>query len=375
VPAERDKVTIEAVDANPSVFDLFTSFELRNTMIGGSHASFEVGDAGTFNALEELTRLGSRFKVFVNDKPRLGGKIHTRRSPLDPQRSSVVQFVVRTLVSEAMAVSADPSVRVEQTSVKDFVLACYATIGATADDFVFDSGTARDLITGKASKGAREPRDLEPIKQDQARVRPPETIHAAVDRHLRRHGFMHWDGPDGKIVVGEPDDEQDPTYYFRCLRGPEGQRNNVTAIERSQDIGTAPTLLGVYGIGGGREFSKATVSSVEANESLLDLGFLRPALVIDESIRTEELAIRRARREMGQRSRTLDSWTVDADGLSFRDGRTLIPYAPDTVCDVISEGQGGAVGRYYVEATVLKLNPHQGSTSQLTIVPPGSWRL
>jgi len=374
MPVPVDRVTLEAVDQNGSVFDAWTSFELRNTMIGGSHASFEVGDAGTYNALEELTRLGSRFKVYVNDKPRLGGKVHTRQSPADAFRASVVQFIVRTFLSEAMVVSADPAVRVEETSIKDFILAVYRTIGATESDFVFEADVARDLITGRATKGGRSPTDLEPIKVDQARVRAPETVHAAVDRHLRRHGFMHWDGPDGKIVVGEPDDEQDPLYYLRLLRG-EGAQNNVLSVNRTQDIGTAATLLGVFGQGGGTEFSKAQFQSVEANEDLTNLGFIRPVLIIDESIRTEELAARRARREMGQRSRSLDSWQIEADGLSFRDGREFIPYAPDTVCDILVETHGGAVGRYYVEATQLRLDPHMGAKSSLTIVPPGSWRL
>lgn len=374
MPQARDYVTLEAVDSG-GVFDRFTSFELRNTMIGGSHASFEVGDSGTFNALQEITQLGTRWKVSVNGKPRLGGKVHTRQAPADAQRASVVQLIVRTFLSEAMVVSAEPTVKVENTSIKDFILAVYLTIGATADDFVFAADVARDLITGRTTKGGRSPRDLEPIQEPQARVRPPETIHAAVDRHLRRHGFMHWDGPDGKIVVGEPDDEQDPLYFFRMRRGAAAAVNNVLSINRTQDVGTAATQLGVYGIGGGTEFSKAQVNGQDVNESLLDLGFIRPVLIIDESIRTEELAVRRARREMGQRSRTLDAFQIECDGLSFRDGKTLIPYAPDTVCDITSELHGGDLGRYYVEATQLRLDPHMGAKSTLTIVPPGSWRL
>ena len=368
-----DIVTVEAVDENVT-FDKFTSLVLSNSIVNPSEASFEVGDEGTFNSLIELTALGAKFRVFVNSRPRLKGRIEVRNSPLDAAGSSVIQFTVRTRLTDAMYSSADPKVRTKDTSIKQFILDCYATIGLVESDFVFRADVARELITGRATRGGAPRKDIDTIKEDQAKVRPPESPHGAVERHLRRHGFMQWDAPDGRIVIGEPDDAQNPIYRFRILRHG-GAQNNLLSAERAEDIGQSPSVLTVGGTGGGRVFSKAKVSAVERRQDVIDRGFVRPVLLVDESIKTNQLAQRRARREMANRTRMLDRFVLRTDGLSYNSGSGPVNYAPDTTCDLNVETLGGAVGRFYLEEVTMQVGATSGQVTKMTVVPPGVWVL
>lgn len=369
-----DTIVLESVEEDKSL-DILTSVQMKNSINGPSEATFELGDDGTYPELEDFLALGQTFRVTVNDYARLTGRVEMLDTPLDAGRSSVLRFAIRTRLTDAVYASADPKIRVKNVSIKEFVLACYATIGVTPDKFVFDPATARQLLTGKPAKGARSPKDLAPLKEDQAKVRPPESVFTAVDRHLRRHGLMHWDSPDGKIIVGQPDDEQAPIYQFRSLRGSAAQDNNVLSVTRVRDVGDSPTLLGVFGQGGGRNFSKTKIRAIEVQQTLLDAGFNRPVLLVDEGIKTQELAERRARREVAMRTRGLDGFTVSVDGFSHDPAGRRGLYAPDTVAEVVFETSGRAFGSYYVEATQMAQSPGGGQTTQLTLVQPGVWRL
>ncbi|GAG49903.1 unnamed protein product, partial [marine sediment metagenome] len=193
-------------------FDRFTSLELTNDMSSASEAAFELGDDGTWDALYAHVAHGAQYRVTLNNRPRMTGRIEVNDVPMDASSGAVVRFVVRTKLSDAQFATADPTVKVRKVSVEDFLLALYAKLGYTKDDFLFAASTGRNLLTGKDGPAGTDV-DLEAIKVDEARVHLPETIFQAADRHLRRHGLMHWDSPDGKIIVGAPDDEQEPIYH------------------------------------------------------------------------------------------------------------------------------------------------------------------
>lgn len=372
----QDTISVEAVsDGTNSVFDRFTTFMLKNSITSPSEASFESGDDGSFESLRQLTALGSIFRVFVNGRARLTGRVEMRDSTDDPSRSSNIRFVIRTKLTDAVVASCDPKVRTKNASIKEFVLACYATIGVGEDQFIFDPKTSRDLLTGKSSRGARAPRDLAPIKDDQAKVRPPETVFQAVDRHLKRHGFMHWDSPDGKIIVGAPDDTQDPIYRFVQRRTTGSFSNNVISCQEAQDVGQAPTIMSVLGTGGGGGIAKSKISATEANETMVDGEFQRPLLIVDEGIKTKERANRRVRREMAQRTRGLQNLNVICDGLSYRSDGGLVPYAPDTVAELNIERLGGSLGAFYCESVEMTQSPGMADRTILRVVPEGIWVL
>lgn len=316
--------------------------------------------------------------MFVNGLLRLTGRVENNDIPLDAAAGSVVRFAVRTKLSDAQYSSARQNTKVSKTSLQAFILALYAPLGYTLADFEFRASTARDLITGKPSgnSGSDDPVALERIKIQEARVKPPETIFAAADRHLRRHGLMHWDGPDGKIVVGAPNDTQDPRYTFNAYRDrARSDANNIMGITKVNDVSGMPTAIGVFGVGGQRKFTRAKVAGFAQNDQMAELGFYRPLVMPAESIRTQALADRAAARELSNRSKGFDTYVIENDGLSFWDGQTITNYGTDTVCEINSDVAGGAQGAYYVHRVTHTQNAADGDKTNLVTLKRGLWRL
>jgi len=369
----EDTVTLES--DNGASFEIFTSLDVLNSMVRSSEANFEFGDDGTYNELQELTRIGAAFKVTVNGRQRVSGRLVLRNSPISAEQSSVVRATLRTKLADIEYAAADPRVRVKGRSIKEVIEAVLKSQGIEPSAIEYRADVSREIITGRRAGGARAPKNLEPLKEDQAAVQPMETVKAFLDRHLRRHGLMIWDSPDGKLVISEPDDDQDSLFVFRCFRGAEAQGNNVISIDRTEDGSTAPTSLNVYGFGGGRDFRRAKVSAARANDRFRDGEFFRPLLIVDEGVRRTELAERTAAREFSERIRRMDFLIVTTDGLSFREAQDLTPYAPDCCADVFSENLGGALGKYYVEQTLLRRTPNMGSIAELQVVKAGTWVL
>jgi prophage tail gpP-like protein len=392
-PLDMVEVHAMGVPGNPTLLDFnfsdWTSFSIKSSIIAPAEASFALGDETGWERINALCGLGSEFCVVVNDRPRLVGRVEALSSPCDARSGTVQSFIVRTKMSDAIISSAPQGIRLKGASIKDFVLACYAGIGLREGDFDFGADTSRDLLTGKSnsrqpshdlmsgksSRGRRPPKALEPLKDDQAKVNPPESIFGAVDRHLRRHGMLHWDGPDGRIIVGTPDDQQEPMGALCCYRPPYGQANNILSIERVMDVSQSPTALGVFGIGAGKDFSQTKLASIVYNRDLIERGFRRTIIINDEAMKTRALAAGRANREYATRNRGLDRLSVTVDGLSYTDGSNLFPWAPDTVFEIAVDHLGGALGNYYVEDVQLNRNASQGDVSSIMLVKQGVWVL
>lgn len=375
----RDQVRIEVI-ASTSIaggnLDNFTSLMIRNDITMPSEASFEVGDDGTWNALGDIFEPGVQFQIYINDTPRLRGRVEMNDVPLDTMAGAVVRFTVRTKLSDAMYASANQGTRVKGASIEDFVLAVYAPLGYTKADFVFLQGTSRNLLTGKNTDTNETPADLARIKVSEARVKPPETIYAAVDRHLRRHGLMHWDDPSGKIVVGAPGDDEDPTYTFNMYRDPSRSMvNNVLGATRTRDWSGVPSSVNVYGRGGKRGFTRSNVGATANDDDVTAALFYRPLHILAEGIRTNELAVRAAQRELSNRSRRKDGFSIDVDGMSFWNGTGITMYAPDTVAMINTDIAGGNAGAYYIHATTLTRDAAGGDACTLDLVKRGIWKL
>lgn len=376
-----DTVTLEASGAGGPSFvqfqvEDFTSVAVRNSIVEPAELSVEIGDETGWDRLSAITGLGSEYQVYVNDRPRLRGRVEAIDSPHDAKQGTTQRLVVRTKLSDAIYSSAPSGIRMRNINIKEFVLACYASVGLVEADFDFRGDVSRDLMTGKGSRGARSPVPLERLKADQAKVQPNETIFAAVDRHLRRHGYLHYDGADGRIVVAAPDDQQDPLYFFRSYADTRLARvNNLLTATRSFDVSGSPTHLGVFGKTGNADFTKAKIGSVLFNPDLIRAGFNRRIVIIDEGLRSRAFADRRASREFATRNRGLERMIVTVDGLSYREGATLIPYAPDTVADVLVADQGGALGAFFLESVQMERSADAGDVTTAVMVRQGVWEL
>lgn len=368
-----DEVKVEAVGLG--TLDRFTSLEIAQDLTGPTTAGFEVGDDATWNELRDFVEMGTAYRVFVNNRPVLTGRIEARDVPTDVGSGTSVRFTVRTKLADAMYASADPKTRVKDVAIKDFLLALYAPLGYTEADFVFDADVSRNLVTGKSKTTGKAPVDLEPMKEDQAKVQPPESIYAAADRHLRRFGLMHWDSPDGRIVVGAPNDEQDPLYRFTLVRKPAEGQNNVLGMTRVQDWSELATILGVFGTGGKSDYSRAKVRAFAQDDDAIAAGFYRPVVIVADGVNTQALAERAARRELSARSKLKDAWEISVDGLSFWDGASSTNYAIDTVADVFSDLVAGTAGAYYVHRVTMRRDAQNGDTTTLSAIAKGVWVL
>ena len=358
------------------VFDRFTTLQIVNDITSPSEAAFELGDDGSWKDIETFVRMGAVYKVFVNNRLRLTGRVELNDVPVDAAGGTAIRFTVRTKLADALYSSANPNLGVQKTTLKAFILSLYKPLGYAEEDFIFDQQISRDLMTGKPSQGAGPPpADLAAIEEDQAKPNPPETIFECADRHLRRFGFMHWDSPDGRIVVGAPNDEQDPLYHFRMFRGPEGRINNILALQRVRDFSEIPGLVAVIGTGGKAGFKKKGLSGFAFDNDVSDAGFARPITILTEGIRTQAMASAAARRELSARSRRKSTFRVTVDGLSYWDGREKVDYGTDTVADIVTDLVGGPVGSYFIHRVGLSRTPADGDIASLDMVERGIWRL
>lgn len=358
---------------NSVLIDRSTSYSITTDITTPSETLIELGDNGTWAALKDAIAIGRRFKIGLNGSPLMTGRLLTRAMPLNAQAGATVQAIVRTWTADA-AYSSCQAINVQGATLKDIVLKAYATLGATESDFQFDADVARDLITGRGKNtGAKV--DLSAITEQNARVQPPETVYAFVDRHLRRFGLMHWDSPDGKIVVGKPNDQQAPIYWLQCVRqNPRG--NNILDCRRSEDYESVPTSLSVYGQGGGRDYARATISHSLQNSVLTGVSppILRPTMVIDESINTLALAEYRAKREMAQRSLAMDSWDITVRNWTYSDqNQQLVPWTINTVCGLVVDVASPVQAPFFIWKVARTGNASEGHIARLTVAAQGVW--
>jgi len=368
--AHVDTMYIEAVGIGQ--IDNLTSVQITNDLTSPSEGAFEMGNEGTWPAIAENVKHGTQYKVFVNDLLRLSGRVEFTDQPTDASAGSTVRLTVRTKLADAAYASAPPNVKVKDTSIKEFVLKLYAPLGYTASDFQFSQAAGRDLLTGEGSGGAGDSVDLEPMTAQDAKVNPPETVYDAADRHLRRHGLMHWDSPDGKIIVGTP--AADGSALYRLVMNVDGQRNNILACTASQDWSGVPSSVTVVGSQKKVGTSRKRIGYIESDHEVSAAGFWRPVVVMAEGIRSVDNAKRAAAREMSARRKNMDAWEIEVDGLSWWDGDHGVNWATDTFVEIESDLIGRPTGLYYIHKVVHRRDVN-GDKTNLGVVRKGLWVL
>ena len=358
MPRKPDQITVESDDGG--LFDAFESLTISNDILRTAEAKFELGDDNAFFELEEIIRPGNDFTVKLNGRPRLKGRAEVNMIPGSAGGGVKLSLTVRSKMSDARYASADPSIKVEKSSIKDFLLLLFKPLGIVEKDFVFAPFTAADLMTGKAGDStlAFEP---DPIKVDQAKVNPPETIYSAATRHLKRYGATIWDAPDGRIIVGAPDDTQTPQFQLICCFPPDGQGNNLLDFRKIIDWSDVGKEINVHGSTAGQEIADATGH------------FNRRVIIKNQGSKEQGQADRLAVRELSARSRTKDAWEIGVDGWTYWDGSAQIPWANNTTAEVNIAPAGGARGTYLIVATDLQLSVGGAVTTRLQLVAPGVW--
>jgi prophage tail gpP-like protein len=365
-----DQVRIEA--AGVGTIDNLTATQISNDLTAPSEGAFELGNEGTWASIAEQVQNGTEYMVFVNELLRLTGRVEFTDQPTDAQGGSTVRLTVRTKLADAMYASAKPTIKVKDTSIKEFILALYEPLGFTAADFQFSQAAGRDLLTGEGSAGAGDTVDLEPMKADEAKVNPPETVYDAADRHLRRHGLMHWDAPDGKIIVGAPAADGEATY--RLILNQDGRSNNILACTPAQDWSGVPSSVTVIGAQRRKGTSRKRVAGGVIEHDVFYAGFHRPIVIQAEGITSVDKAKRAAAREMSARRRTMDCWDIEVDGLSWWDGDHGVGWSTDAFVEIESDLIGKPTGLYYIHRVVCRRDVN-GDKTNLSVVRKGLWVL
>lgn len=375
---DGDVVTIESVSGgNASILvDRCTQYEIVTDLLSPSTARFELGDEGTWEELRPVIDIGSRYVVSVNGFPRIVGRLLTRNMNVTADAGATIQLAIRTRLADAMYTVCDAKIGVKNVTLKDIILAAFKRMGLVEADFIFEANVARDLLTGRSSPGQPAP-EVQTLREDEARPHAPETVYGYVDRHLSRFGLMMWDAPDGRIVIGRPDDTQRPIYSMTCRRGAAAQANNLLSATKTEDFEEVPRDLWVFGVGGGKDQALARVKFVQLDPVLFGVSptLDRSAMIIDESIKTEAQAAARARREMMRRSLQKDTWLLETDGFGYWDGSSSFPYVIDAVADVQVDVGGGAVGPYLLYQCTMHGNAEQGNTTKIAAAGKGVWNL
>jgi len=375
VPRQPDRISVHT---STGEFDRFSRITITNDITSPTEAVLELGDDDAYNELRDLVAPGEDFTVRLNGKPRLKGRAEINVIPADPQNGIVIQLTIRTKLSDARYASGDPKTRVENSSVEEFLLALYKPLGFAKADFLFAPNNARDLITGLLKGSNTVPEDFEAIKVKAAKVKPPETIYNAAERHLKRYGATQWHGPDGRIIVGRPDDTQDPTYRLLSKRGKQSRGNNVVRYRKIVDFSEVPSSVVVYGQTRGGDITKSPIKGVAVDADAFTLAantghFNRLVVMSSQQAKTQAQADRIAQRELSKRIRRKDAYEVTVDGWSYWTGTEQIPWANNATADLDFDAVGGNQGKYLIVRVDLDYDIQGSATTRLSLVAPGIW--
>ena len=378
--ARRQPDKLEIV-TDSGTFNCFSRLSVTNDLLGQAEATFETGDEASWPDIERLMAHGTRAVVQLNSRPRLKGRVEVLEANATADGGVSALITVRTKMADARYSSALPRTITNDMTFKQFLLKLYDQIGLGEADFNFKTLSDVSVLTGK-EKGGGKITDFEKCKPQQAKVNPPETIFAAADRHLRRFRALHWDGADGRIVVGEPNDTQAPTYVFNCRTGSgASQANNVMGVRRVRDWSECAREVWVLGTSSGQSDVRKSIKGSAIDDELdavsLKAGqnFKRLVLIPQQQAEDALTAAQHAKRELTARRQRKDGWEITVDGWTYWNGSEQVPYAPDTTCDVRVDPLGGSKGAHLIVRVAMDYSTDSGCSTRLTTVAKGLFTL
>ena len=354
-------------------FDRFRSIEVTTDIFGEAQAVFEVGDDRAWRTLYPLLAPGRNFTIYASGLLVFTGRIDCNELPTSIDDGTVIQVVMRTRMADARVAGADTKIALANTSIRDFILRLFEGVGLTSSDFLFTPETDRDVVTGKKGNKAA-PVDLEPLKADQAKVLPTESVADCAKRHLERHHLMLWESATGLICVGLPSDTQPPFYRFE-------QRDGVCNFRGARpvrDWGETPSEMWIYGGAIGKDVLRAPVKGVAVDYDLVieanrSGNFRRPVVLGVEGAKDQARADLQARRELAARSRRKAAWQVETDDWAQWNGNRATPYAINTVAEMNVERHEGTPlrGLFLVTGVRKTLSADETTRASLTLIAQG----
>jgi len=354
---------------------LYSSVELIVDMHGPATITLQVGDDGSWRDLSKIFYPGEPCKLYCAQRLLFTGRFETNKVTTTASNGALAHLVARTKLADARYTTANTDVKVTDVTIKQFVLAIFAPLGFTEADFVFDATADRNLVTGVRGRDVA-PVDLEPMQEAKAKVQPGQTIYDEATRHLKRYHLAMWDGADGKIIVGAPNDKQPPIFTLRGKRGGRSS-NNVSGADRTRDWAEVAQRVEIVGKSSNDSADQKPIKGVATDDDVTAVfnktgHFSRVLSLPMDGPKTQEKAQAQAVRELSSRRKEKDGWSIPLDSWCFWDGKKLIPWALNTTVDidVDSIGSEGA-GRYLIHKITRSLDVNAGPTASLEVAAPG----
>lgn len=384
MPRPRDEIVVETALGSCQIA---SSIRLSQDMQDMSQIFLSCGDERAWKQITAIFHPGQVARLFLNGRLQFTGRWEINNVPADAHGGVTAELTARPRIADARYTTAvkgtalrpneDGDLSFQNVSLKTFILALFAPLGYTAADFQFDATADRDIITGQKT-GLPRLVNLEPIQEGRAKVQPGETVWDCFQRHLKRFHLMAWDGADGRIVVGKPDDMSAPLYWARAKFGALSGQNNVLSAHRTRDWSEVVSEVRVTGATQGDDGDPRPILGVAGDAEVLSTAnsighFSRRLLLpLDGQFASQGLAESRARRELALRSKNKDAWELTFDGWAFWDGARSIPWAVNATIDVDVDtiGVDGA-GRYLIHKVQRTLDVHGAGTTTLSLVAPG----
>lgn len=368
----KEQVSIET---RRGACKLFSNVEFVADMHGPATLSIQVGDDGSWRDLSKIFYPGEACKLFCAGRLLFTGRFETNTVTTNPSTGSIAHIVARTRLSDARYTTAKTDVKVTDVSIKQFILALFAQLKFVESDFVFDATADRNLVTGVRGRD-KAPVDLETLQEAKAKVQPNETIYDAASRHLKRYHLTLWDGADGKIVIGAPNDKQPPIFTLRSKRGGRSS-NNISAPERTRDWAEVAQRIEVVGKTSNDSADATPLKGVAIDDDVTAVfnktgHFARVLSLPMEGPKTKDKAQAQADRELSSRRKEKDGWSIPLDAWCFWDGHRLIPWALNTTVDIDVDSIGAeGAGRYLIHKIARGLDCNGGPTCTLSVAAPG----
>lgn len=230
-----------------------------------------------------------------------------------------------------------------------------------------------DARTRRGSASGLVADDIARLTIRDARPRAGESVWEYIDRHARRLGVLMWLSPDGKLVLGSIRYDQPALYkLIRRERSDPNEPNNILSGGAVRNAADRVSSVTVYGRTRGENLERAASLATATDPEMAELGLLRPLIVQDGSIRTEEEAERRARRELakGRANALVLRYTMAHHGQGRSDGTGPL-YATHRIAAVDDE-IAGIRGEYFITDRTFTKSREHGTRTELLLVEKGS---
>lgn len=181
-----------------------------------------------------------------------------------------------------------------------------------------------------------------------------------------------WFSPDGKLIIGAPDYVTPPVGNLTLRKKFSGD-TNVKSVRRLRSIDQSFSEITVLGQSSGDgDVGHHDVKGVATDDTM---PVYRPRTVIDGNCETNGLAAARAAKLMADSRMARDGLQIEVQGhrVTTADGPGA-PWAPGMRVHVISEPHN-VDAIYFLMKREFVLSRREGRTTDLRLVPDGTWLL